>query len=124
MNQKAKQGRNKAGTKRKTKFSSRTHNVRAIAAAELVHAVGRRAAAADAPGVRRIAGSADVAGEEGAFGGWAGCYRGGHEGREGEEGEAGEGELYVGWLVGGSGKKGFCYLLGRLSRCTRVGCGR
>jgi hypothetical protein len=49
---------------RKGKSKSKTHNVGAVAAAELVHAVRGRAGAADAPGVARVAGSADVAGLE------------------------------------------------------------
>jgi hypothetical protein len=58
--------------------SIRTHDVGAVTAAELVHAVRGRARAADAPGVGFVAGAADVAGFEGeGFGGWVGEGRGG-----------------------------------------------
>lgn len=41
-----------------------THDVGAVTAAKLVHAVRGRAGAADAPGVAWVAGSTDVAGLE------------------------------------------------------------
>jgi hypothetical protein len=87
---------------RKGKSKSKTHNVGAVAAAELVHAVRGRAGAADAPGVARVAGSADVAGLEevvGALGRWVGeCHGSGHQG---QEWEAGEGELHFRVWFGG-----------------------